>query len=902
VKRKFYIAISRVKGSASNSLGDGPSTQEIRNLCIQSCGIYGIISPNHGVPIVAYASDHSKVGFIIREINGINVLEHPISQDDLVSHLLSINCRVNLMSRELFLTLNSRSSTNLSSTTQSNEHLFRSRYNSIGIIASTSDQGRRSKWHDHAIITETSHEFQRRTGFGAGDIISKIGMFDTSKLTNCFLQQLLNQNHEVASYHFIHQEKYLRIQKRNHSFFKIPQEWDYEKPCQHCGCIYLKSILQQHRTHCCLKGVACNPNKFPSIGEMPTALAFLTYERLEHMSKKSSFYNGVLALGATAIDNGTGGGWERIVGDHAVKLHGRTYHFLPATGGCGGLEHFTFNAHETRTHHIESLGENICRYLKTIFHELKLTNSLVQECEQIGEFATRSMVNEGHVRELMVSINQKTSHFDIAAVTSLHCTGNRILKYQLKGQAESSSIPVTHELLEPLCYPIFFPWGSGGWGSDTPHSFTDYLRCRLLMPDVIEREYDDDEHFVNHDERWIPKKIFNKSHTQLIPVNRFQCLAQLGQMYFTDMVSRNIDQRLNWVRRNQHVIMGPNGRQRSHEDDPIGETGEESFLSQSFHGSRRHLRKLSTNALTIVSEFNKPTLFVTLTCNPLWPEIQKQLLPGQCAFNRPDIVCPVFHERLRAFLKNMREGKYFDDLDEDGDVVVRRIVIYELRVIEYQHRGLPHAHIVFKFGNIPDSDHPDLCLQWIDQHISCQLPIVNEFSSQSDRNYATLVEKHMTHTCSNAVNGCKDERGHCKKGFMDTTTRRSSSFDERGYVQYKRRQEDLRIVQHNRKILEDWDGHAHVDWCGSTYTVLYLYKYLYKGAQKVKFRLQNADDIEDKDEISLYIRGRYLCSMDAVWRILGYQVLPTIDRVKLIVFVDISCPQTFCHINQGKVT
>jgi hypothetical protein len=240
---------------------------------------------------------------------------------------------------------------------------------------------------------------------------------------------------------------------------------------------------------------------------MSTALAFLTYERLEHMSKKSSFYNGVLALGATAIDNGTGGGWERIVGDHAVKLHGRTYHFLPATGGCGGLEHFTFNAHETRTHHIESLGENICRYhLEKIFHELKLTNSLVQECEQIGEFATRSMVNEGHVRELMVSINQKTSHFDIAAVTSLHCPGNRILKYQLKGQAESSSIPVTHALLEPLCYPIFFPWGSGGWGSDTPHSFTDYLRCRLLMPDVIEREYDDDELFVNHDERWIPKK------------------------------------------------------------------------------------------------------------------------------------------------------------------------------------------------------------------------------------------------------------------------------------------------------------------------------------------------------------------------------------------------------------
>jgi hypothetical protein len=317
-----------------------------------------------------------------------------------------------------------------------------------------------------------------------------------------------------------------------------------------------------------------------------------------------------------------------------------------------------------------------------------------------------------------------------------------------------------------------------------------------------------------------PKKVFNKSHTHLIPVHRFQCLAH-GQMYFTDMVSRNIDQRLNWVRRNQHVIMGPNGRQRSHEDDPIGETREESFLSQSFHGSRRHLRKLSTNALTIVSEFNRPTLFVTLTCNPLWPEIQKQLLPGQCAFNRPDIVCPVFHERLRAFLKNMREGKYFDDIDEDGDIVVRRIVIYELRVIEYQHRGLPHAHIVL---NLETFQIP------ITQIFVCNgLINISHVNSLSLMNsHRKVIEimllwlKHMTHTCSNAVNGCKDERGHCKKGFMDTTTRSSSSFDERGYVQYKRRQEDLRIVQHNRKILEDWDGHAHVDWCGSTYTVLYL--------------------------------------------------------------------------------
>ena len=48
-----------------------------------------------------------------------------------------------------------------------------------------------------------------------------------------------------------------------------------------------------------------------------------------------------------------------------------------------------------------------------------------------------------------------------------------------------------------------------------------------------------------------------------------------------------------------------------------------------------------------------------------------------------------------------------------------------------------------------------------------------------------------------------------------------------------------------------------------------MYKYLYKGAKKAKLKLTNADDVNDKDEITLYLRGRYLCSMDAMWRTFG---------------------------------
>ena len=75
------------------------------------------------------------------------------------------------------------------------------------------------------------------------------------------------------------------------------------------------------------------------------------------------------------------------------------------------------------------------------------------------------------------------------------------------------------------------------------------------------------------------------------------------------------------------------------EDDvPINQ---KTILPKSVTGSRRHLRSLSLDALTTVSEYGAPTFFITLTCNIKWREIQERLLFGQDAFDRPDIVVQV---------------------------------------------------------------------------------------------------------------------------------------------------------------------------------------------------------------------------------------------------------------------
>lgn len=122
---------------------------------------------------------------------------------------------------------------------------------------------------------------------------------------------------------------------------------------------------------------------------------------------------------------------------------------------------------------------------------------------------------------------------------------------------------------------------------------------------------------------------------------------------------------------------------------------------------------------------------------------------------------------------------------------------------------------------------------WIDSHITTRMPIITEDSTDKDRVYFQLVTKHLVHTCSSGVNGCLNDEGRCKKGYHDTFISEQTTFDTRGLPQYKRCVlDDLRVVPHHRLCTLDWDGHAYIDYAGSSRCVLYLYK--------VRFAMQDS--------------------------------------------------------------
>jgi hypothetical protein len=96
------------------------------------------------------------------------------------------------------------------------------------------------------------------------------------------------------------------------------------------------------------------------------------------------------------------------------------------------------------------------------------------------------------------------------------------------------------------------------------------------------------------------------------------------------------------------------------------------------------LKKLAVNGLHLVTEMGSSQIFLTATCNKKWREFEEVKWPDSDCFDMPTIVCEVFKAKLAALLHNLKNGKYFG-----GDTTV-----FIIHVIEYQERGLPHAHIV----------------------------------------------------------------------------------------------------------------------------------------------------------------------------------------------------------------
>ncbi|XP_031095112.1 uncharacterized protein LOC115999399 [Ipomoea triloba] len=386
----------------------------------------------------------------------------------------------------------------------------------------------------------------------------------------------------------------------------------------------------------------------------------------------------------------------------------------------------------------------------------------------------------------------------------------------------------------PLQYPILFPYGEDGYRDDIQFNTTitqagrDDIQFNTTITQaggsrqrITSREY---FAYQIHERRSTlstllhAKRLFQQFLVALLHAKR------LFQQFLVDGYTMVESGRLLFIRNNQKAL-------------------------------RCEVYKGLSDALFLRCEVYKgyPNLFITFTCNPKWPEIQHYTgIRGLRAEDRPDIVARVFKMKLDALIKEFKVGKLF------GPV---KALIY---TIEFQKRGLPHAHIVIFLGSTAIISSPEL----MDSLISAEIP-----DKENDPEYHQAVEDFMIHgPCGVAkknspcmVNGKCSK--HFPKKFVDL-----SSFDQDGYPLYRRRDDgktvkrngielDNRyVVPHNRYLLLRYKAHMNVEWCNQSRSIKYLFKYVNKGNDRVTAEFYqsetNADGVEVVDEINMY----YDCS------------------------------------------
>lgn len=148
--------------------------------------------------------------------------------------------------------------------------------------------------------------------------------------------------------------------------------------------------------------------------------------------------------------------------------------------------------------------------------------------------------------------------------------------------------------------------------------------------------------------------------------------------------------------------------------------------------------------MAIVRQKGAPSFFITFTTNPNWKEIQDHLIFGQTATDRPDLVVRVFQQKLKSLLRELTTHN-----------ILGRTIGY-VYTVEYQKRGLPHAHILL----IMEPSARPLSCEAYDRFVCAQIPNPDTHP----RLYAA-VSKFMIHSCTPYCISSTPSSSTCKKGF-----------------------------------------------------------------------------------------------------------------------------------------
>ena len=479
-----------------------------------------------------------------------------------------------------------------------------------------------------------------------------------------------------------------------------------------------------------------------------------------------------------------------------------------------------------------------------------------------------------------------------------------------RGPGGLKDIPIEHCAFDALYHVLLHPTGQYGWEDDMTirsgraihdslpaSSITGQPRgSRALNPrsKVSMLEY--------YAHRLHPRRGADRTDNCLFMTNR------LFQEYACVAFWRVETSRLNIHRMNQE------GQRAARQAElrlfaaavangtPTPDIGRISYIPESFVGGPSDMYASYQDAMTAVLRHGAPSLFVTFTANPKWPDIVDSM-KDQAPNERPDVIARVFKMKLNELL---------DDLKTKLGHQVCRIY-----VVEFQKRGLPHAHIVVI---LKEGDRP-MTPADIDSLSSAEIPPLPADDDDSpeaakQRELRELVLEHMVHNDCSGPNGrrcpCWDDvKKGCGGNFPFAFAPTSSMGDERRKAVLRRRQgaawtanvnsrgvTNEYVVPYNASFLLKYRCHMNVEVVTQAYAIKYLFKYVFKGHDNASSAVHATK--RHIDQIGNYQDHRYLGSAEACWRLFKFSIHESTETVYRMV-VDIKSERRQRYIEGNEV-
>ncbi|KAK0415075.1 hypothetical protein QR680_011759 [Steinernema hermaphroditum] len=235
-------------------------------------------------------------------------------------------------------------------------------------------------------------------------------------------------------------------------------------------------------------------------------------------------------------------------------------------------------------------------------------------------------------------------------------------------------------------------------------------------------------------------------------------------------------------------------------------------------------------------------------------EIKENIPPGETWADHPFLVAEIFKKKLHEFLKDVCGTWKKETPKQKAERIAAKKhkvlrggmfgdVAWYVYSVEFQQRGMPHAHIVISLAG----DAKTKVAQKIDEICQAELPVL---PSEGDPEYRRIkrlrdiVEELMMHSpCEN--NNTAYCRQHTKRHWRTCSKRfpkpfrNFSSLLEDDYALLRRPDNgecssrnpatNQYVVAYNKKLLLKYEAHINVEIISNLHVLKYLFKYLFKG-------------------------------------------------------------------------